>query len=143
MAQTYGMAIIPWSPLAGGLLTGKYKRGEEPPEGARFADQSNPHLPRGASTTASTTSIEGLQPIARGEGRARCRSSRWPGCMQQPGVTSPIIGPRTMEQFEDNLKALRRRRSPRTTCEPINRVIRRGDSVAPFYEADFGPHKYR
>jgi aryl-alcohol dehydrogenase-like predicted oxidoreductase len=62
--------------------------------------------------------------------------------MQQPGVTSPIIGPRTMEQLEDNLGA-----TELTFAEDelrqINRVARRGDSVAPFYEAEFGPHPYR
>ena len=141
MAQTYGMAIIPWSPLAGGLLTGKYQRGEEPPEGARFADQSNPiyrappqrpHLRRHR------------RPASRSPRRraARCRSSRWRGCMQQPGVTSPIIGPRTMEQYDDNMKALDVEITD-DDRKQINRVIRRGDSVAPFYEADFGPHQYR
>jgi aryl-alcohol dehydrogenase-like predicted oxidoreductase len=62
--------------------------------------------------------------------------------MQQPGVTSPIIGPRTMEQLQDNLGA-----TDVTFTEDelrqINRVIRRGDHVAPFYEAEFGPHPYR
>jgi aryl-alcohol dehydrogenase-like predicted oxidoreductase len=38
MAQTYGFGIIPWSPLAGGLLTGKYTRENPSPEGARYAD---------------------------------------------------------------------------------------------------------
>jgi aryl-alcohol dehydrogenase-like predicted oxidoreductase len=43
MAQTYGLAIIPWSPLAGGLLNGKYRRNEAVPPDSRFADMdSNP-----------------------------------------------------------------------------------------------------
>src|SRR4029079_5857288 len=40
MAQTFGMAVIPWSPLGGGLLTGKYQRGAPLPEDARFANPS-------------------------------------------------------------------------------------------------------
>src|SRR5438270_2623678 len=42
MAQTFGVGLIPWSPIAGGLLSGKYRRGEPPPAGSRFADQSSP-----------------------------------------------------------------------------------------------------
>ena len=40
MAQTYGLAVICWSPLAGGLLTGKYKRSEAAPEGSRYSKES-------------------------------------------------------------------------------------------------------
>ncbi|MCS7061919.1 MAG: aldo/keto reductase [Anaerolineae bacterium] len=141
MAITYGFAIIPWSPLAGGLLTGKYKRGQEPPEGTRFAEyKDNPILRRRWSERIFDV-IEGLELIAQDKG---CTLSQlalaW--CTQQPGVTSPIIGPRTMEQLEDNLKALEvmindedRRR--------IDAVIPVGQMVAPYYEADFGPHSYR
>jgi aryl-alcohol dehydrogenase-like predicted oxidoreductase len=140
MARTYGFATIPWSPLAGGLLTGKYKRGDEPPEGSRFADQSNPLYRRRLNDRIYDV-IEGLQPIAEEKGATLSQFAlAW--CMQQPGVTSPIIGPRTLEQLEDNLKAY-----DVTITEDdqkrINRVSRRGDSVAPFYEAEFGPHPYR
>jgi aryl-alcohol dehydrogenase-like predicted oxidoreductase len=140
MARTYGFAVIPWSPLAGGLLTGKYTRGEEPPEGARFGDQTNPIYRRRLNDRIYDV-VDGLKPIAEEKG---CTLSQlalaW--CLQQPGVTSPIIGPRTMEQFEDNMKAL----DVEITDEDrkrIDRVARRGDSVAPFYEAEFGPHPYR
>jgi aryl-alcohol dehydrogenase-like predicted oxidoreductase len=140
MARTYGFGIIPWSPLAGGLLTGKYKRGDEPPEGSRFADQNNPLYRRRLNDRIYDV-VEGLQPMAEAKGVTLSQFSlAW--TVQQPGVTSPIIGPRTMEQLEDNLKALD------VTFEEdelrqINRVSRRGDSVAPFYEAEFGPHPYR
>jgi aryl-alcohol dehydrogenase-like predicted oxidoreductase len=140
MARTYGFATIPWSPLAGGLLTGKYKRGEEPPEGARFADQSNPLYRRRLNERIYDV-IEGLQPIADEKGATLSQLAlAW--VMQQPGVTSPIIGPRTMEQLEDNLKAYDVTFTE-DDLKQINRVSRRGDSVAPFYEAEFGPHPYR
>ena len=104
MARTYGMAVIPWSPLAGGLLTGKYKRGEEPPEGARFADQSNPIYRRRLNDRIYDV-IEGLEPIAQSKGITLSQLAlAW--VHMQPGVTAPIIGPRTMEQFEDNMGAL-------------------------------------
>jgi len=139
-ARTYGFGVIPWSPLAGGLLTGKYKRGEEPPEGARFADTSNPLYRRRLNDRIYDV-IEGLQPMAEEKGVSLSQFSlAW--CMQQPGVTSPIIGPRTMEQLEDNLAATEITFSE-DELRAINRVARRGDSVAPFYEAEFGPHPYR
>ena len=140
MARTYGFATIPWSPLAGGLLTGKYTRGEEPPEGARFGDTTNPLYRRRLNDRIYDV-IDGLKPIAEEKGVTLSQLSlAW--CMRQPGVTSPIIGPRTMEQFEDNLKAL----DVEITDDDrkrIDRVARRGESVAPFYEAEFGPHPYR
>ena len=140
MARTYGFATIPWSPLAGGLLTGKYTRGEEPPEGARFGDTANPLYRRRLNDRIYDV-IDGLKPIAEEKGVTLSQLSlAW--CMRQPGVTSPIIGPRTMEQFEDNLKAL----DVEITDDDrkrIDRVARRGESVAPFYEAEFGPHPYR
>src|ERR1700730_11563449 len=43
MTQTFGIGLIPWSPIAGGLLSGKYRRGQPLPEGSPFADQSNPN----------------------------------------------------------------------------------------------------
>ncbi len=140
MAQTYGFAIIPWSPLAGGLLTGKYQRGQEPPEGTRFADQDNP-LYRRRLTDRIYDVVDGLKPIAQAKG---CTLSQlalaW--VLHQPGVTSPIIGPRTMEQYVDNIGALNVEITD-DDRKQINRVIRRGDSVAPFYEAEFGPHPHR
>lgn len=140
MAQTYGMAIIPWSPIAGGLLTGKYKRGEELPEGARFADQSNPIYARRLNERIFDV-IEGLQPIADDKGCTLGQLAlAW--VLSRPGVTAPIIGPRTMEQYDENMKALDVEITE-DDRKRINRVIRYGESVAPFYEADFGPSKYR
>src|SRR5438067_1220286 len=140
MARTYGFAVIPWSPICGGLLTGKYKRGQELPEGARFADQTNP-IYRRRLTERIYDVVEGLEPIAQEKGCTLAQLSlAW--VLNQPGVTSPIIGPRTMEQFEDNIGAVNVEITEDDT-KRINRIIRRGDSVAPFYEAEFGPHPYR
>jgi len=61
---------------------------------------------------------------------------------QRPGVTSPIIGPRTMEQLQDNLGALAVRFSEDDLAK-IDALVPAGGSVSPFYEADFGPHVYR
>lgn len=63
-------------------------------------------------------------------------------CMRQPGITSPIIGPRTMEQLEDNLKAADVTFTPEELKE-IDRIIRPGTNVSPYYEADWGVSQYR
>jgi len=141
MAQTYGFGIIPWSPLAGGLLTGKYYRDEPPPPDTRFGTMaSNPIQQRRWSDRVFDV-IDGLTPIAEDKGVTLSQLSlAW--CMQQPGVTSPIIGPRTMEQLEDNLKAA----DVEITAEDrkrIDSVSRRGEMVSRFYEAEFGPHPFR
>lgn len=141
MALTYGIGIIPWSPLAGGLLTGKYNRTTPPPADSRFADVANNPRLQARMTNDLYDVVEGLQPLAQAKG---CTLSQlalaW--CIQQPGITSPIIGPRTMEQLEDNLGALTITISAEDRAA-IDALVPPGRMVSPFYEADFGPHQYR
>ena len=141
LARTYGIATIPWSPLAGGLLTGKYDRNTPPPADSRFADvATNPRL-QARMVEAIFDVLDGLKPIADAK---NCTLSQlalaW--CASQPGVTSPIIGPRTMEQLEDNLGALSITLSAEDQAA-IDRLVPPGRMVSPFYEADFGPHQFR
>ena len=141
MAQTYGFGVIPWSPLAGGLLTGKYSRDAPPPEGSRYGDVKADSPQAKRMTEQAFDVIEGLEPLAEEKG---CTLSQFAlaWCVQQPGVTSPIIGPRTMEQLEDNLAAL----EVTVTDEDRDKVDdlnAPGQMVSPFYEANFGPHPYR
>ena len=139
MAQTYGFAILPWSPLAGGFLTGKYQRGEARGEGARFSE-SNEWADRHFTDRAFNV-LETVADIAK---EKNCAISQFAlaWCAQQPGITSPIIGPRTMEQLLDNLGAA----EVQVTDEDrrrIDAVIAPGTEVVSYYEADFGPHTYR
>jgi aryl-alcohol dehydrogenase-like predicted oxidoreductase len=62
--------------------------------------------------------------------------------MQQPGVTSAIIGPRTMEQFDDNMGALDVTLTPED-LEAIDAVSIPGEHVSPYYQGDWGPHQFR
>ncbi|HUT23570.1 MAG TPA: aldo/keto reductase [Sumerlaeia bacterium] len=141
MARTYGIGIIPWSPLAGGLLTGKYKRGVEPPKDSRFAGAKQAKGRHDRYREGVFDVVERLEPMAQEKG---CSISQlalaW--CMRQPGVTSPIIGPRTMEQLEDNLGALDVSIED-VDCATIDEVAPPGEMISPFYTADFGPHEYR
>ncbi len=141
MAQSYGIATIPWSPLAGGLLTGKYSRDSQPPEDSRYANADANPMYRRRMNDAIWDVIEGLDVIAKEKGTSLSQLSlAW--VMHQPGVTSPIIGPRTMEQLEDNLKAV----DVTITDEDrkaIDRIIRPGTHVSPYYEADWGVSQHR
>ncbi len=139
MARTYGYGIIPWSPLAGGLLTGKYRRGKDPSEG-RFANVQNERLLL-RKTEAVYDVVEGLEPIAEKHGASIAQVAlAW--VRDMPGVTSPIIGPRTMEQLEDNLG------SSEITLDDSDRaavdaLVAPGRAVSFFYESEFGPHHHR
>ncbi len=137
MARSYGYGTLPWSPLAGGLLTGKYKRDQEPPEGSRFASMDSNPMQKKRYVEAIFDVIEGLEPIAKEKDCTLAQLAlAW--TMDKPGVTSPIIGPRTMEQLEDNLGAL----EVTMTEEDHNRIDKispPGQVVSEFYAADFGP----
>ncbi|MDZ7728153.1 MAG: aldo/keto reductase [Dehalococcoidia bacterium] len=139
-AQTHGVAIIPWSPLAGGMLTGKYRRGEPLPEGTRWGDASNPQYQRRYNERIWDV-VEPLEAMAKEKG---CTLSQlalaW--VEQQPGVTSAIIGPRTMEQLDDNLAA-RDVQFSEDELKRIDQIIPPGTHVAPYYEADWRPSQFR
>jgi aryl-alcohol dehydrogenase-like predicted oxidoreductase len=141
MAQAYGFGIIPWSPLAGGLLTGKYRRNAPPPEDSRYANLDANPLYRRRMNDAIWDVIEPLESLAREKGTTISRFAlAW--CIHQPGVTSPIIGPRTMEQLEDNLGALEVTITDEDR-KAIDRIIPPGTHVAPYYEADWRAGAYR
>ena len=141
MAQTYGIGIIPWSPLGGGLLTGKYRRGAPMPDDSRYSDIERNETRRRRMTEAVYDVTEGIAPLMEAKG---CTMSQFAlaWCAAQPGVTSPIIGPRTMEQLEDNLAALNVQITDSDRAA-VDEIIPPGRMVAPFYEADFGKSQYR
>lgn len=140
MAITYGLAVIPWSPIAGGLLTGKYRRGEPDPQDSRYGHETDPSR-RGRFSPGVLDLVDGLLPIAADKGVPLSQfAMAW--VRQQPGVTAPIMGPRTMEQLEDNLLSL----NVEITDEDrrrVDEVIPPGTNVAPFFEGSFSPNLHR
>ena len=97
-----GLGILVWSPLAGGLLSGKYRRGKEAPEGSRhLTDWSEPPV-RAEDKLYNT--IEKLLEIADGHGVSAAQVAlAW--LLGRPAVASLIIGARKDEQLQDNLAA--------------------------------------
>src|SRR5438874_3553154 len=104
MSQTFGIGLVPWSPIAGGLLSGKYRRGQPLPEGSRFADPNNAANRQDRLVERVYEVVEQLEPIAQSKDCTLVQLAvAW--AMTQPGITSPIIGPRTMVQLEEYLGA--------------------------------------
>ena len=141
MAKTYGIGIIPWSPIAQGLLTGKYRRDRMPDEG-RYTDVDNLPVVHSRRLTADVFDvIDRLDPIAK---KKECTMAQlalaW--VLGQPGITSPIIGPRTLEQLEDNLGSLEVVLTA-TELAQIDEIVPPRSMVTLFYEADFGPHQHK
>jgi aryl-alcohol dehydrogenase-like predicted oxidoreductase len=104
LCQEYNIGVVSYSPLARGILTGKYKPGETAPEGSRAARKD----PRMLQAEWREDSLKVAAEIA-----AHCRSRgispsqfalAW--CLANPILTSIIIGPRTLEQYQDNLGCL-------------------------------------
>ena len=137
-AQTYGVAIMPWSPLAGGLLTGKYQGGKEIPAGTRFADMGSNPIAASRWTDAALTQIDLLRPLAAAKGVSLAHFAlAW--VLQQPGVSSVLVGPRTLEQLEHNLEALKIRLTGEE-LQAIDQVVPPGSHTSPYHEGGFQPH---
>jgi aryl-alcohol dehydrogenase-like predicted oxidoreductase len=99
--RKYEVATICWAPLARGRLTGTYTRG-----GRRFPDGTWYHAQKKSDFPASQWPVmEGVDRLADGRGISSGQLAlAW--CLQVPGVTCPIIGPRTLDQLKDNMAAL-------------------------------------
>jgi aryl-alcohol dehydrogenase-like predicted oxidoreductase len=102
VAEAYGLGVIPYSPLAAGLLTGKYEHGQPAPAGSRVSRSSL--LPRLMESDRTWGALECLRRIGA-EHQASLSQAALAWILRQPGVTSPIIGPRTVEQLVDNAGA--------------------------------------
>jgi aryl-alcohol dehydrogenase-like predicted oxidoreductase len=99
----YGMAVIPWSPLAGGWLSGRYRRGMESTShrATRIPARYDLSLP---ANQAKLEATERLTKLADDAGMTLIHLAL-AFVLRHPAVTAPIIGPRTMEQLESQLGA--------------------------------------
>ena len=99
----YGYGSTIWSPLASGVLSGKYDAGV--PEGSRFAQQSYAWLKDKMVTTEIIGKVKQLEPIARELGVTRAQLAlAW--CLKNPNVSTVITGATRPEQVTENMKAL-------------------------------------
>jgi aryl-alcohol dehydrogenase-like predicted oxidoreductase len=114
-----GLGILVWSPLAGGLLSGKYRRGQDAPEGTRrFEGWEEPPV---HDEDKLYDTIDLLVEIGQGHGVSAAQVAlAW--TLSKPAVTSLIVGSRTEEQLTDNLAA--------ATLELSDEEVRRLDAVS-------------
>jgi aryl-alcohol dehydrogenase-like predicted oxidoreductase len=102
LCAKFGLGVLPWSPLAGGLLTGKYRRGSPPPEGSRLAQWKERY--KSFDTERNWTIVEALVAVAGELGKAPGQVAlAW--LLARPAVSSVIFGARTVAQLEENLGA--------------------------------------
>jgi aryl-alcohol dehydrogenase-like predicted oxidoreductase len=97
VCQTYGMGTLVWSPLAKGMLTGRYRKGQPMPDSLRAKA-----FPKQMTDDRNLDAVERLIPIAEAAGLSLTHMGM-AFVMAHPGVTSAILGPRTMPQLDDLL----------------------------------------
>lgn len=102
VAVDQGVGILVWSPLAGGLLSGKYRRGHQPPEGSRHL--TNWDQPPVRDEEALFDIVDVLTKIADRRGVSPSEAAL-AYLLGKPGVTSVVIGARSTQQLHNNLKA--------------------------------------
>ncbi len=112
---TYGLAVIPYSPLAAGFLTGKYQQGKKPPAGSRGATSNR--IQSYMQDERSWAIIEELRSLGDAHGKTISQIAlAW--LLGRASITSPIIGPRSIDQLEDNLGST----EVRLTSEEIRKL---------------------
>ncbi len=103
LCQRFGVGIMPWSPLAAGFLSGKYKKGEGAKEG-RFASEKWKSNYARYDSERNWKTLGAVEAVAKETGATLSQVSlAW--LLGKPAVTSVIFGARTLEQLKDNLGA--------------------------------------
>ena len=140
MAQTYGIALIPWAPAAGGFFNRKYVRNQAAPSDSRYGAFWSGFYRDSFMQDRAFDIQETVLAVAEAKNiSGYALALAW--CMSKSGITSPIIGPRTVEQLSDSLTALE------IELDEVEHT--RLDEAAPpesvtvSYLQYKGPHRYR
>jgi aryl-alcohol dehydrogenase-like predicted oxidoreductase len=128
VAQRYGLAVIPWSPLAGGWLTGRYRRGGQQPSTSRGGRQPGRFEIDAPENAAKLDAVEALAQLAEKAGLSLIHLAL-AFVLEHPAVTAPIIGPRTFEQLEGQLDAAQTRLTPDILNE-IDKIVPPGSTLS-------------
>ncbi|AIE86331.1 aldo/keto reductase [Fimbriimonas ginsengisoli] len=130
--RTYDYGVIPWSPLAGGMLSGKYL--EPGTKGARYSASD----PGGRLKQVPVAKLRRLKALAeRNEMSLATLSLAW--VASQPGITSPIIGARSEQQLRESAAACERKLSPKL-LKAVDEIFEPGSHHVNYYSANFGPN---
>ena len=126
--RRHGIGIIPWAPIGAGILTGKYCKDGTQPNGSRFKELDK------RLTLRAIEIADAIKPLAEQEGCTPADLSlAW--VMQQPGVTAPIIGVRTMEHLESALRSMRITFSAEALAA-IDKISPPGTAASDYYDGN-------
>jgi aryl-alcohol dehydrogenase-like predicted oxidoreductase len=132
LCQKYGIALLPWSPLAGGILAGRYNSNNTFPDGSRAV--------RSGATFQDRVTDRGLEVAVQMSTLAQERGMTasqlgllW--CKDQPGITAPIIGPRTMAHLDDAL-AIMDKKLDDADRAIFDGLVHPGTAVADFHNSN-------
>ncbi len=136
LCQKHGLALLPWSPLAGGILSGKYAQAMLDsgayPEGSR-AERSGAMFRDRVTRRAVEVAVQ-LKAMAEERGMTTTQFALlW--VKDQPGITSPIIGPRTMAHLEDALPVLEMTLNP-ADAPLFDALVHPGNAIADFHNSN-------
>ncbi|THF86612.1 aldo/keto reductase [Deinococcus sp. KSM4-11] len=131
-ARDSGLGIVPWSPLAGGFLAGKYQQGSDQVTGQGRLSGSNPFQGPFTKFTARNWAIlDALRGVAAEVGRPPAQVAlAW--LVAQPGVASTILGASRLSQLQDNLASLEITLTP----EQLGTLNTAGAPATPFFTPD-------
>ncbi len=141
MATSYGLGVLTYSPLAEGLLTGKYRKETALPSDSRFAKATNQKMYQARLTDAVFSTVDKLSKVAE---KKKCSLSElsiaW--CLTQASLTSVLIGPSRQSQLVENLKALQITLDASELAQ-IDSIVAPKSNVTLYHDADFGPSQFR
>jgi aryl-alcohol dehydrogenase-like predicted oxidoreductase len=130
--QRYGMGVMAWSPLAKGMLTGKYRQGQPTPDTLRAK-----YLPKAMSDEGSLGAVERLIPLAESAGLSLVHMAL-AFVVAHPALTSAILGPRTPAQLEDLLGGMNVVLND-DLLDQIDAIVPPGTDVAPLEGSAYSP----
>jgi aryl-alcohol dehydrogenase-like predicted oxidoreductase len=120
--QRYRMGAIPWSPLAAGWLSGRWRKGQDAPESSRAIRLPHRYDLSLPENQRKLEAVERLAQLAEGAGLSLIHLAI-AFVLRHPAVTAPIIGPRTMEQLESQIGA--------ADVELSDEILDRIDQIVP------------
>ena len=131
LALSYNLGLITWSPLAMGILAGKYEDTDDIPEGTRFSG-GGPFV-KGRLTKKSLLAYKKFASVAQELGISPSQLALlW--AKDQPAIVAPIIGPRTLGHLEDALPVLDMHLDPET-AEKLDQIVPPGSAVSDFHNS--------
>jgi 1-deoxyxylulose-5-phosphate synthase len=133
LCRKYGLAVIPWSPLAGGILAGRYAGAEAPADSRAARNGMDSPFGQRVTERALATARRVAELAAARDISASQLALLW--VKDQPGVTAPIIGPRTLDQLNDNLAVLERSLSD-ADRQALDAVNGPGNAISDFHNSN-------